>query len=481
MSSSSDFLAVDDRHRHHHHNHQIHLPPLPLPLPPPPPPPPLQNQEVPFQNINEIEFLDTQESLVQRFTILLDKLDRLSPRASDQLSKSINEITSLRDALPNLITSFVDEPGDALPRLIQLYEQTEKCIARYNSLKARMDKKIERKHRKKKDTALNGLADGEEHSSIDRQKDEMIITQSESSDGDEESSSNQNEGGMEGIQAARRREPIEPEKGAPFSCLICFDDFNDSIKDGYTIQPCFHCYCKQCLREYLKQKIQDGDVMKLKCPDPRCQTPLEYHHISSLVDSDLLQKYETFSLRMALKEDPNARWCPRPGCNNCIIGDPQIPKIHCDAPDCNTDICFNCSQVWHPGQDCATVSKVDKSFHKWKKKHKTKLCPNCNAVIIKTAGCNHMVCSSCRYEFCWICKQKYTSTHFTQGECAGRQFPRSEKMKAIGILSGLALTALLLLPFVLVAAIIVLPIYCIFRLVRCLGKMKRKSSHSRAF
>lgn len=44
----------------------------------------------------------------------------------------------------------------------------------------------------------------------------------------------------------------------------------------------------------------------------------------------------------------------------------------------------------------------------------TKQCPFCGAAIEKNKGCNHMTCTSCGYEFCWLCGEKYTSTHFSR-------------------------------------------------------------------
>ena len=38
----------------------------------------------------------------------------------------------------------------------------------------------------------------------------------------------------------------------------------------------------------------------------------------------------------------------------------------------------------------------------WVKKN-AKPCPGCNIPIDKRDGCNHMTCSQCSYEFCWLC------------------------------------------------------------------------------
>jgi len=39
----------------------------------------------------------------------------------------------------------------------------------------------------------------------------------------------------------------------------------------------------------------------------------------------------------------------------------------------------------------------------------TKPCPTCQSPIQKNDGCNHMTCSKCRGEFCWICLGPWAS------------------------------------------------------------------------
>ena len=66
-------------------------------------------------------------------------------------------------------------------------------------------------------------------------------------------------------------------------------------------------------------------------------------------------------------------------------------------------MCYKCREVWHPRQTCDQAT--DKSYMTWSKKHKNvDNCPKCDMRIEKVAGCNHMTCLYCHYEFCWICK-----------------------------------------------------------------------------
>jgi ariadne-1 len=45
-----------------------------------------------------------------------------------------------------------------------------------------------------------------------------------------------------------------------------------------------------------------------------------------------------------------------------------------------------------------------------------KPCPTCKVPIEKNGGCNHVTCSNCRAEFCWICLS-YIHDHFQVHAC----------------------------------------------------------------
>ncbi len=43
----------------------------------------------------------------------------------------------------------------------------------------------------------------------------------------------------------------------------------------------------------------------------------------------------------------------------------------------------------------------------------TKDCPKCGNPIEKNGGCNHMSCSACKYQFCWICLAGWHPSHYS--------------------------------------------------------------------
>lgn len=77
------------------------------------------------------------------------------------------------------------------------------------------------------------------------------------------------------------------------------------------------------------------------------------------------------------------------------------------------------------------------------------------------AGCNHMTCRVCKYEWCWLCGSTYSDIHFSPLNplgCAGMQ---NRNISAMGKCRIYTLRVLMVLGF-LVLLPIVIPLVMIF-------------------
>ncbi|KAK8854388.1 hypothetical protein M9Y10_016950 [Tritrichomonas musculus] len=45
------------------------------------------------------------------------------------------------------------------------------------------------------------------------------------------------------------------------------------------------------------------------------------------------------------------------------------------------------------------------------------MCPKCGVPLYKRGGCHYVQCGNCRYEFCWICDQKWEPPHGDHHVC----------------------------------------------------------------
>jgi len=97
------------------------------------------------------------------------------------------------------------------------------------------------------------------------------------------------------------------------------------------------------------------------------------------------------------------------------------------CPKCNLEYCHICFRQWHDtarglahdGKSCAEHQrwmpvKRDQGKHKdeaiWAG---AKSCPGCGIRVFRFMGCNHMTCTSCQSEWCWVCLSEWSTQHYS--------------------------------------------------------------------
>ncbi|KAJ8973057.1 hypothetical protein NQ317_018785 [Molorchus minor] len=148
--------------------------------------------------------------------------------------------------------------------------------------------------------------------------------------------------------------------------------------------------------------------------------------IRSILDNPALYaKYEDFMVRRVLAVDPDTRWCPAPDCCFAVIASEcaSCPKLKCERPGCDSYFCYHCKAEWHPNQTCdaaraqrspnirsSSITYSQDSQHR----DDIKPCPRCQVLIVKMddGSCNHMMCTVCGAEFCWLCMKEINDLHF---------------------------------------------------------------------
>eukprot|EP00457_Paulinella_chromatophora_P001706 gb/GEZN01001708.1/.p1 GENE.gb/GEZN01001708.1/~~gb/GEZN01001708.1/.p1 ORF type:complete len:758 (+),score=103.96 gb/GEZN01001708.1/:297-2570(+) len=209
-------------------------------------------------------------------------------------------------------------------------------------------------------------------------------------------------------------------------CAVCFDDIPVS---KVIPASCRHYFCKDCWQGYLESKVNDGNVLKIKCMFPDCIRVVEKKEVRARLKPETFEKYQKFHYDSLMATNPNARWCQTPDCEMVMIGVKIRPKLTC--PKCHKSVCFNCNLPWHLGS-CAMAAKgmlgvaaEEATFAAYQLVSNIKPCPKCRAPTEKIEGCNHMTCPRCSYEWCWMCRGKYTDEHFAPWNvfgCPGGQF-----------------------------------------------------------
>ena len=204
-------------------------------------------------------------------------------------------------------------------------------------------------------------------------------------------------------------------------CGVCGDTIESADMSRVRI-PCKHSFCVDCWKEYLKEKINNANVYKLSCMQKECNFILEEKFIKSILDKDtvLLEKYDKFlSRKKLLDSNKKIKLCPFPDCDGYAEKKKFSKYVKCNK---GHDFCFECLAAPHGSKACSKI--IDAGFEEWKQHTMVKRCPNCKFWTEKNEGCNHMTCSQCQFQWCWICQKECVAGHYDFGPCKGLHFEK---------------------------------------------------------
>lgn len=198
------------------------------------------------------------------------------------------------------------------------------------------------------------------------------------------------------------------------SCSVCFTSFEEVSPINL---PCSCIHCAECLVSWIKTEIVELKYhtnAMVKCMSCECQASFIIQDVLAQFSTKLQEELNSCLLNFYLRSTKDIRKCPKENCNFAGIIDLKNP--------CNKDLeCSSCGTMWKEKvQSSASEGSLsvllDLDFrpneiysHLWEEFYTNK-CPSCSTNIEKNGGCPHMTCKRCGYEFCWHCKQLY-STH----------------------------------------------------------------------
>ena len=192
-------------------------------------------------------------------------------------------------------------------------------------------------------------------------------------------------------------------------CLLCMaDDVGGIVCDARGQQ---HAMCGACAGRYLNETVIPNGVPgaweHIRCPAHTngCQGVLSIEQLLSGVDEATRSTAMQKIARKSTGSISNMVQCRR-----C--------KEFYERPSDAVADCLRCRAEGERGELVPLYvepprSAADEKSEAAVRKMSTK-CPNpdCGANISRTAGCNHMTCSRCSKEFCYVCGQDW-------GSCGG--------------------------------------------------------------
>mmetsp|Transcript_5683 Transcript_5683/g.8626 ORF Transcript_5683/g.8626 Transcript_5683/m.8626 type:complete len:302 (-) Transcript_5683:53-958(-) len=190
---------------------------------------------------------------------------------------------------------------------------------------------------------------------------------------------------------------ICPEQASEEQCPICCE-----VKPLFSfMKKCHHApACQQCYREiYIKHAQENVSNFPIKCYYPSCELHVAtdnlvrhnlFHNIKEF------KKHNTLTALSKAYKDPTRNKIVN--CPNC-----EVPKV---VRTQNISFCIICKTrfaVVHEGvtHKLTTMKALDELKNdKFGRNDGWANCPNCDLIISKGDGCNHMICI-CGKHFSW--------------------------------------------------------------------------------
>ncbi|KAF1992720.1 hypothetical protein P154DRAFT_596343 [Amniculicola lignicola CBS 123094] len=202
-------------------------------------------------------------------------------------------------------------------------------------------------------------------------------------------------------------------------CISCAEVLAVSKEKFPTLGGCIHVpeTCAECLGGWIAAQVTQNQWEKIQCPQTGCDNVLEHKDVQKYASKEVYDRFDELVTRNIMNADPDFSWC-RGGCGAGQIHTTGEAGNSFRCAQCGFRMCVIHEDTWHEGETCeqydarlneARVNREQEKASETVIQNTTKKCPNkaCGVDIKKNNGCDHMTCTKCRHEFCWLCLVDY--------------------------------------------------------------------------
>ena len=192
-------------------------------------------------------------------------------------------------------------------------------------------------------------------------------------------------------------------------CTIC-----DEENELFVLEDCGHYFCKDCLQHYFESEKVSSEFI---CPSKDCKLNINIRDIMKLTSLETFERINRLLTDKLCNTMNDFKWCPQCDDGGYFTefevkeaGENHAKKsFFCGFSQCNScsvTYCNICSKKVVGTMEEHKLVCEDHFTYEIKSKI-AKPCPRCKVYIEHNQGCSHMTCSSCRYQFCYICLGPY--------------------------------------------------------------------------
>mmetsp|Transcript_11844 Transcript_11844/g.22942 ORF Transcript_11844/g.22942 Transcript_11844/m.22942 type:complete len:390 (-) Transcript_11844:15-1184(-) len=259
------------------------------------------------------------------------------------------------------------------------------------------------------------------------------------------------------------------------TCTICLEEVPQTPWHLATLPCCNGVLCWACVRRHVQSVIDEGRP-EMRCPLLPCRVTLTDLMVRAAFRREQWswptldplgnlarrkqRAYERWVLTTGLAASCSARsedvlHCPRANCNHLWVmprelrarkgqaepqsvlnpqswafgrcvglytppveqGDRDARRLLC--PACKLEHCLLCGMPWqrdncqHDGKSCIEHRRSFPKTHgdrsQWAG---ARPCPGCGVRILRSMGCNHMTCTQCGHQWCYVCLASWNPRHY---------------------------------------------------------------------
>uniref|UniRef100_A0A914XNE5 RING-type domain-containing protein n=1 Tax=Plectus sambesii TaxID=2011161 RepID=A0A914XNE5_9BILA len=212
------------------------------------------------------------------------------------------------------------------------------------------------------------------------------------------------------------------QSGELVECPICLNE-ECLPEEMFSCSQSEHSFCRDCVRQHSETQLGGGSH-RVACMAEGCAADVGLQALQTALAPEtfslLARRQQAASLRQAHID--NLEHCPY--CDFSMVIENAAERLfRCRNRDCLKETCRECHKPSHIPLHCDEVERDEETRMRTFVEERMaealiRTCPTCGCRIVKSDGCNKLVCTSCGSAMCYVCKQLLPTqdpySHFNQ-------------------------------------------------------------------